>query len=138
MNINLPVSKIMTTELITVAETDTLERIKPLIKRRSVHHLPVEDEDGQLLGIISSEDFARSNYYPIPEDKLLARHIMTVSVESVNHRSTIGEVLEKFLTNRYRALPVLDDDQILVGIVTPFDLMQLLSAHLETERMDGK
>ena len=137
MNLNRPVWEIMTTDLVTVADTDSIEEIKPLIERRGFHHLPVENNTGTIAGIISSEDFSRAAFFPVPEDKLLAKHIMTVSAEAIDMQTPLKKVVDKFLTKRFRALPIINEDKILVGIVTPYDIMKVLMAHFKGEEISS-
>ena len=133
MDYNTPIREIMSKHLITVSDLDPIEKVKSLIKRRSIHHVPVEDEEGNLLGIVSSEDIIRATVFPLPEEKLQVKHIMTVNVETMRMDTSVGKALEAFLKNRYRAIPVIDVDGVLVGIVTPYDILKLLAVELEIE-----
>jgi CBS domain-containing protein len=51
------VRDIMTSHLITVQRDSTLQECAQLMKEHHIHHLPVADEDGGLVGMISATDF---------------------------------------------------------------------------------
>jgi CBS domain-containing protein len=136
MNLSKPVSTIMTSELITVPDDTPLKKLKNMFKRKGVHHILVEDADRQLLGVVSTEDFVRSAHFPVKEEELLARHIMTATPTTVKKETTIHEVLELFLDNYFRCLPVLDQTNRLAGIVTPYDVMALMAGRVEAETFE--
>jgi len=111
MNANTKVWKIMTAD-------------KDLFKKSNFHHLPVEDNYGEILGIISSADLVRADRFPLSKQTLEARHIMTASLDTVNMDATIKEVLDLFLEKNYRALPIMDKSGVFVGLVTTHDLLR--------------
>ncbi|MFT4759609.1 MAG: CBS domain-containing protein [Paraglaciecola sp.] len=145
LKLKAAVSTIMTTELTTVREETSYAALKDLFNRYSMRHILMENKEGELLGIISTEDLTKSRHFLGLEDKLEARHIMTpkpVSVEfdtpirkvielfldatavTINkNATTIRKVIELFLDNRFRAVPVVNEDNVLVGIVTAFDIL---------------
>ena len=57
------------------------------------------------------------------KDKVVASDIMTKEPVTIKADTPLIVVKSNFLENRYRALPVLDDNGKLVGIITPFDLI---------------
>lgn len=63
---SLSASELMTPKVITVAPNDTLEAASTLMVRKGVSRLPVIDENGDLVGIISRRDIM-NNLYPIPD-----------------------------------------------------------------------
>lgn len=53
----IKVSEIMTSPLITVSANMSIAECARLMKKHSIHHLPVADERGSIVGMISSTDF---------------------------------------------------------------------------------
>lgn len=51
------VHEIMTSPVITVSRDSTLKECSQLMKKHNIHHLPVADENGELVGMISASDF---------------------------------------------------------------------------------
>ncbi len=125
MDLNKKVSEIMSTALTAVGPNTPIEQLEKLFQRRGIHHLPVEAPDGKILGIISTDDFNRYRHVPSPVD-LVAQHIMTDNPSRLSPRVPIGEALSIFLDNRFRALPVVDAEDKLLGIVTPYDFLELI------------
>ncbi len=122
MELQKSVKDIMSTEIISVDENTLIEEFKPYFSRRNIHHILVTDKNDELSGIISSQDVARSSNLGV-DNKLRAKHFMVGMPLSVNQNAKLDYVLDVFLDNLYRALPVIDDDAKLVGIITPYDLL---------------
>lgn len=134
MNPNNPISDIMTTNLVTVSPDDYLSRVTKIFESHDFHHLPVVKHGNKLVGIISKEDFQKMNYYFFEkmakengaarqQEGLRASDIMTPYPLNVDPEDTIGLAADIFLANRFHALPVIEDGD-LVGIVTSHDLIR--------------
>lgn len=124
----------MTTSLVTVSPDATASRIKELFESNGFHHLPVVDRGENLVGIISKEDFLTLSYVlslkttgPTWSDKeyesLRAGDFMTSYPLSLDPEDTIGLAADIFLANKFHALPIVEDGQ-LVGLVTTHDLLK--------------
>ncbi len=133
MNPNDPIHTIMTTEVITVDQNDTLSTIQELFKAYRFHHLPVIDNPRRLVGIISELDIRRAyellmyqasgNIWTKDElNDLKAEDIMTPNPTILSPSDSIHKAADIFLYNKYHALPVVEYDD-LVGIVTVHDLL---------------
>jgi len=116
------VKDIMSKDLVCVQENDPVAEFENHFKKRSIHHVIVENSDGNLVGIISSEDMARSKTWLV-EDKLKAAHIMAMHPITIKESAPLHLARAHFLENRYRALPVVNESNNLTGIVTPFDIL---------------
>lgn len=134
MQPNNPVSTIMTRQLQTVLPDEFLHQVTNIFDRNNFHHIPVVKEGSQLVGIISREDFQKMNLYFFlkttkengmagKEEGLRAIDIMTPSPVSIDPDDSIGLAADIFLANRFHALPVVEDGE-LVGIVTSHDLIK--------------
>ncbi len=133
MNIQTPVSEIMTTQLITAKADELVIKVKSLFKENNIHHIPVVDELDQLLGIISKEDFLKLSYYVSLDtgeksfsekwyDNTKANEIMTEYPVTLDMEDTVGLAADIFMANKFHALPVIENNQ-LVGIVTTHDIL---------------
>jgi len=134
MKANKPIRSIMTTELVTVSPETTARDIKKLFDKNSFHHLPVVAPGSKLKGIISREDVAKVAYilslrtsgktYSEKEyTSLTASDLMTQYPLSLDPDDTIGLAADIFLANKFHALPIIDDDE-LIGLVTTHDLLK--------------
>ncbi len=134
MNPNNPISSIMTTKLVTVSPDDYLSRVTKIFESHDFHHIPVVKGGSKLVGIISKDDFQKMNYYffeKMADDNgaakykegLRASDIMTPYPLNIDPDDTIGLAADIFLANRFHALPVIEDGE-LVGIITSHDLIR--------------
>lgn len=134
---NLPVSGIMTKKLITVIPTDSLQVVNDIFENHNIHHIPVV-RHLDLVGIISKTDFYKAihgakleneesavNYNKTIFSKFKAEDIMTKHVVIINSNDKIGVAAEIFLENYFHAIPIVNDDKELVGIVSSYDIVKL-------------
>lgn len=146
MNPNITVQEIMTANPVTVNPSSTLGQVRELFSRNSFHHVPVTGTGGELVGIISREDFFKVAYVLSVEatrskntksrfQHLLAEDIMTKYPLQLSPDDTVGLAADIFLANKFHALPIVDDGQ-LVGIVTAHDLLSYSFSSPVGEEMD--
>ena len=121
---NEPVSSIMSTELITVKPSDSVDVIRQLFSKRKMHHVPVVEEDGSLAGLITTSDlfWLNRSFDDFPNIKV--SEIMSTKLAKLEPTAKIGTVAELFLKNWFHAVPVVDQAGILIGLVTTFDLLK--------------
>ena len=141
MNIFAPISSLMTghKQLVTVNPEDSLMHVKEIFETHHFHHIPVV-RFHEIVGIISKSDFEHflGGAILYQSDRLLrenrlkrekAEEIMTTRMGKVESTDRINVALEIFNLNRFHALPVVDNDE-LVGIITTYDILKALSAEL--------
>lgn len=128
----------MTTHPITVHPLTTVARALQLLQTLDFRHLPVVDESGALVGMVSDRDL-RS--LPIPvliesessgdvQRALDAKvsEVMTGSVLSVDSEAPLTDAVELMLEHKIGAVPVVDADGKLVGIVSYMDVLRAFLA----------
>ncbi len=130
-----PVSKIMTSDVITINHTDDLITAERLFKENKIRHIPVVSGD-EIKGILSYTDLLRISFADaIYEDEqevdtvvynmFTIEQVMAKNLVSVHSTTTIKEVAEILSKREFHALPVVDNNK-LVGIVTTTDLVNYL------------
>lgn len=134
MNTFAPVSSIMTEHLITVNPEDNLLRVKEIFDEHKFHHLPVV-RFKEIVGIISRSDFDHFIGRNVKDEdrfidhvrlqRVTAEDIMTKGMAKLEPDDRINVALEVFSINRFHALPVIKEGE-LVGIVTPYDIIRAL------------
>ena len=133
MNQLSPVSTIMTKNVITLSTNDTLLNVKHIFDANRIHHIPILNE-GHLVGMISKSDFDKvcvglsceNDMKEIPDaiySSILVSKIMTKKLAKISPSERIDVAALIFHENLFHALPVVEDDDTLVGIVTTFDLI---------------
>jgi acetoin utilization protein AcuB len=140
----MKVSKYMTQKLITATPEMTVKQAFLTMRSHRVRHLPVVDGD-TLVGIISDRDLRRPRwvdaaddwtaYYQINDD-VQVRDVMTSNPEVVRTYDKILKAVSIFRERRYGALPVLDKEGDLVGILSAQDLLLALEELLLKPRIE--
>ena len=136
------VEELMTPKVFVVEQDDYIDRVFFLIHYESIRHLPVV-EKGKVIGIVSDRDLykamgPKSNSQAIAEAAgpntaelhvapKKVRHIMRRGVMTVNRDTTASEAAAIMADNRIGALPVVDKDKKLVGILTSTDILRVFS-----------
>ena len=131
MRSNDPVSHIMIAAPEVVEREQTLGDIRKAFASMRFHHLPVVS-DGKLVGLISSNNLLKlgidegTEETSFIDNTITANDIMTRDVITLNHRSTIETAAQQLSAGGIHALPVIDENMRLVGIVTSTDLINFL------------
>jgi acetoin utilization protein AcuB len=122
----------MTRLPVTVTGETTVQEALRVIDECQVRHLPVLDNNGALVGIVSEKDLLRANSgHPVEE-------IMTRDVITATEYTALEEAARIMIDHKISSLPVVRDGK-LVGIITETDLfelfMELLAAREEGVRL---
>ena len=140
--LTLKVGDVMSTELITVKQGTVLKDVNQIFENENIHHIPVVANDGHFMGIISKSDILllldwgtklslpasiRKNFFMLSSN--LAKDVMQTNVIKVSPEDTIQRCVQIFRENYFRALPVVNDEGQLQGIITTYDLMILAYSH---------
>ncbi len=139
------VGQIMTTKVISVRPDDTMDKVQDIFRKNNIHHIPVVDE-GKVKGIISKGDYLKllhgftlfktqksEEYNDAILRSLLAREVMTRQVAMLHPDDTLELAAGYFRENLFHALPIIDEDGRLVGILTTYDLINYAFSESEIE-----
>jgi acetoin utilization protein AcuB len=124
----------MTPSPITVRPEDTVAEAINILQGHRIRHLLVVDEQGALQGILSDRDLrsarpssvARSKERQNVEEQVNNTPIsvlMTRDCLSLSPDATLDDALLLFQSRKIGALPVINDEQKVVGVFTTADLM---------------
>lgn len=135
MKKQVPVSTIMTKNVIKLNVTDDLTKAEMLFKKNHIRHIPVVNSN-KIIGMLSYTDLLRISFVDAVDDddevvdvtvynmftveQVMAKKLVTVSPET-----TIKEVAEILSSREFHALSVVEGD-LLVGIVTTTDIIKYL------------
>lgn len=132
-----PVSHIMTSNPKTIHLKTPLSEVGKIFSEGKFHHLPVVNGK-ELIGIVSYFDLIRVSFeqsfgvtdkeavYSVLDHTLDVEAIMTSNPVCIQVDDTIRNAADKLCTGQYHALPVVNRDHELVGIITSKDLIQFL------------
>ncbi|MEL6922990.1 MAG: CBS domain-containing protein [Bacteroidota bacterium] len=134
--IDTPITEVMTKKVMSVAPTDTMDKVKALFEQWNIHHVVVINDQQEVLGLVSSTDYNRIlNSFMLfnkqRNEKLnkatlqavMVRDIMAKQFAYVYETDSLMKAVDMFRENLFRALPVVDRDKKLKGIITTYDLM---------------
>lgn len=135
VQIELPISSIMTTNLITLDVNDGLDKAEHLFKKYKIRHIPVIEKN-MIIGMISMNDLLRISFadgaYREEEnisssiyEMFTLRQLMIGNLETVSPDATIKEVAELLVKREFHSLPVVENGT-LKGMVTTTDLIKYL------------
>jgi CBS domain-containing protein/gamma-glutamyl:cysteine ligase YbdK (ATP-grasp superfamily) len=132
------VGQFMATDLFTVRPDDLVDFAASVMTWRHIRHVPVEDDEGRLIGLVSHRALLKllSRGPSASETPVTVREIMTPDPLTVSSTTPTLEALDIMGRNRVGCLPVLDEGR-LVGIVTSYDFLAA-SARLFKEQLTPK
>jgi acetoin utilization protein AcuB len=126
----------MTRDVLTLTPDRSMMKASKLMKDKSVSCLPVVDEDGKLVGIVSDRDIKDASpskattldmhelYYLLSEVKI--KDIMTKKVITIREDETVEKAATLMLENHFGSLPVVDEAGRVIGIMTDTDVFKVL------------
>jgi acetoin utilization protein AcuB len=108
----------MSTTPVTITADLTVTQALEVIERRNVHHLPVVNDRGSLVGIITERDLLRAKGNEVVEN-LMERRVITVT-----EYTPLENAARIMADHKIGSLPVMRDGK-LVGIITQTDLFKV-------------
>ena len=141
----MKVGKFMSTKVITVSTDTPLPEVWELLNKKHISGIPVIDEKRKLLGYVSKEDILLK-MFPSAADleslerdadediddaleklkKLKVEKVMSRRVLFTRSDSSIMRALSRMMVRKVRQLPVLDDEDHLVGMISKADIFKQL------------
>ncbi|RME43508.1 MAG: CBS domain-containing protein [Deltaproteobacteria bacterium] len=140
----LTVADIMTEEVVTLNEDESMDLAETLMEIGRIRHLPVVDANGVVKGLVTHRDLLRMSISEvvdldaeerreilsnIPVAQVMRREVMLTSPET-----SLLEAARFMQDHKYGCLPVVDEEGVLVGIVTEADFIGLTIRLLELAR----
>lgn len=120
---------IMTRTVVTVSPDVPVVRAARTLSDRGFTALPVVDDNGELIGIVTEADLIR-NRFPGGEHTeapgLTVGDVMTSPVIGVSHDTDVSVIARTMLTGQCRCVPIVDGTT-LVGVITRRDIVRVLA-----------
>ena len=142
-------SDIMTTKVVTISPDLKVDEIARVLLEKGISAVPVADENGKVLGIVSEGDLLRRHenhterrhsswlsLFTSSEDEardyakthgMTAAQVMTDKIISVDEETLVGDIAQLLEKRRIKRVPVIQDGK-LVGIVSRANLLHGLAA----------
>jgi CBS domain-containing protein len=127
---NLTVGDLMSTAVVTFRPGDLVRKADEQMKAAAIRHLPVVDEHNRVVGILSNRDIAKAMRArrPLPVSK-----VMSLPVIRATPDMAASEAAQLLLEKKIGSLPVVDEDDTVVGIITETDFLSLIEKLLRGE-----
>ena len=119
------VKEVMTTQVISLSVPNTRRAALKLFVKHPISGLPVVREDGSIIGILT-----RKNIFDHPNEEQLAM-IMVRAPVTIRDTDTVSDAARIMAERNIHRLPVLNQSEKLVGIISPIDCLKVL-AQLKT------
>jgi len=121
------VGRLMTADPVTVSPDTLVEDAAALMLDESIGSLIVTDDDNQIEGILTSTDFVEIVKDSKPKAKTTVERYMSTDVMTTTAQAPIEEVADLMLEEGIHHVPVVDDTEGLVGMLTTTDLTAYVS-----------
>lgn len=135
MKQKVPISTIMTKDVVKLNLSDNLTKAESLFKKHHIRHIPVVNGN-KIIGILSYTDLLRISFADAVDDDddvidttvynmFTVEQVMAKNLVTIHPETTIKEAAEILASKEFHALPVCNGN-LLVGIVTTTDLIKYL------------
>ena len=133
---------VMTSPAVTIRWDATVLEASALMEERNIRRLPVVDEENVLIGIISDGDvrealsiYNLTNPYAPDQDEILLAvdEIMSSPVYTVGPDEHLKQVVRLMLDHKIGGVPVVDERQHPLGLITESDIFRLMLEAWEQE-----
>jgi len=134
------VEQYMTTDIFTVNEDEAIDLVASVMDWQRVRHVPVEDNDHHLVGLVSTRTLLRllvriqagvsSGDGPVPVSTIMERELVTVAPDTLTL-----DAIRIMREHNVSSLPVVKEGK-LVGIVTEADFVEIARELLQEKLAD--
>ncbi|MEZ5307864.1 MAG: CBS domain-containing protein [Pyrinomonadaceae bacterium] len=127
------VERFMTRDLFTVRPGDVIDLAASLMNWKHIRHVPVEDDRGNLVGIVSHRDLLELLAHSRADADVTVSDVMRSDLITISPKTTAMEALNIMRTKSIGCLPVVKGEK-LIGLITAHDFLTI-SARLLEERL---
>jgi acetoin utilization protein AcuB len=124
--------QIMSAPVVSIAPDTRLDKARKMVRERRFRHVPVVDKDGRIRGVVSDRDlFAlpqMDDTQETLEPKVVA-DIMTKKVLTATPETNIREIARVLFEERIGCMPIVDENDQVVGMITRSDILRALIKH---------
>jgi acetoin utilization protein AcuB len=134
----MDVGSIMTARVVSVELDDRLDVVRKIFDTLKFHHLLVVGDDGKLKGVVSDRDLLKAlspyvgslaeNTRDLATLNKRVHQIMSRNLVTLHPHAPVLEAVRLFLDKRISCIPIIDDTQKPVGILSWRDVLKALLA----------
>jgi len=145
----IQVKDVMTSDVISVQKYESVIHVAHILSGKNISGLPVVDKENNVIGMVTQADIlsmvgVRKEHTfkdllkhmlgePLPERRIgdIVADIMTSSVVTIKPNENIAEAARIMDEKKVRRLPVVDDGNVLVGIISRADILKAVLRKLQ-------
>ncbi len=120
---NVKIADVMATQVITAQPHHTIAHVRELMKSNGIHALPIAGPEGEAVGIITTFDLAEAKSETTPVGQVMTEHVYTIPQYNDVHHAA------RLMRNHKVHHVVVTHEKQIVGILSSFDLLQLVENH---------
>ena len=142
VGLELSVNDVMTRDVISIGKYENVMTAADILSGRNISGLPVVDKEKKVMGIVTQADIlsmvgvSRDHTFKdllkhalgerLPERRVgdIVADVMTSQVLTTKPKATIAEVVQIMDEKKIRRLPVVDDENRLIGIISRADILK--------------
>ncbi|MFF7780089.1 CBS domain-containing protein [Streptomyces tanashiensis] len=113
---HMMVGGLMTDDVVSAVPVTSFREVAKMLAEHDISGVPVVDEDDRVVGVVSESDL-------LARHELTARDLMTTPAVTVHAEETVADAARLMVRRGVERLPVVDEEERLVGIVTRRDLL---------------
>jgi len=133
---------IMSSPVTTLPLTASLAQAWALVKKKQLHHIPIQSREGAVVGMLSDRDLSRGTVDVMMAGRSGSADLEHVTIEPyVSHPvlvatldATFQAIARVLLEERIGAMPVVSPDKELVGLITRSDILRVIVSHPNFEQ----
>jgi acetoin utilization protein AcuB len=126
------VSQYMSQSPVTIGVNEDYGSAFDIMKARDLHHLPVVNDDGDVVGIVTRRDLQLGARF-FHEAPTEISEVMHAPVVTIAPDANLSAAAERMIAERIGCLPVVDGERRLAGMLTETDLFRALKDLLARE-----
>lgn len=129
------VAELMTADPLSLVRSATLKDAHDLMREKNIRHIPVIDEHGQLVGMLTQKVMMAAvigllakygaTALERKEKQQLVADLMLTDFATITAEQSLRDVAAFFVKNRHGCLPVITAENKLIGILTSSDFVRL-------------
>lgn len=133
----MKIEMLMNKKLITLPMDATLGRAKDVFEKKNIHHILITDDEDLLAGVITDRDLYKctsptaGTSQETPRDTALMQkklhQIMARNLITSQAHQSLNEAVLLFYDNHISCLPVVDEKNKAIGIITWRDILKVLA-----------
>lgn len=119
------VGEVMTCEVVEARRETPFKDVVRLLDRHRISGLPVVDEDDKVVGVISETDLIHRQAGRSPDPPVTAQELMSTPAVTVHPEQRVADAARVMERHGVERLPVVDEEDRLIGIATRRDLLRV-------------